>query len=128
MTARLRGFRVTVPGPRVAPPWWVLIAVPLISLTGALAATSLLLLGTSRDPVTVYREIIRTSFGSMFGLADTLATSTSLIFTGLAAAIAFRVQLWNIGAEGQLYAGAIATSGVAIAIGPRLPHAVYPFL
>jgi ABC-type uncharacterized transport system permease subunit len=48
-------------------------------------------------------------------LTETLTRATPLIFTGLAAAVAFRARLWNIGAEGQLYAGALAT--VAIGAG-----------
>ena len=51
--------------------------------------------------------------GSVFALTETLTRATPLIFTGLAAAVAFRARLWNIGAEGQLYAGALA----AVAVG-----------
>jgi simple sugar transport system permease protein len=51
--------------------------------------------------------------GSVFALTETLTRATPLIFTGLAAAVAFRARLFNIGAEGQLYAGALA----AVAIG-----------
>jgi simple sugar transport system permease protein len=48
------------------------------------------------------------AFGSVFALAETLTRATPLMLTGLAAAVAFRARLYNIGAEGQLYAGAIA--------------------
>jgi ABC-type uncharacterized transport system permease subunit len=51
--------------------------------------------------------------GSAFALTETLTRATPLIFTGLAAAVAFRAKLYNIGAEGQLYMGALA----AVAIG-----------
>ena len=53
--------------------------------------------------------------GTLFAATETLTRATPLIFTGLAAAIAFRARLFNIGAEGQLYAGALAT--VAIGAG-----------
>lgn len=46
--------------------------------------------------------------GSAFALSETLTRATPLIFTGLAAALAFRARFWNIGAEGQLYLGAMA--------------------
>jgi simple sugar transport system permease protein len=49
----------------------------------------------------------------MFALTETLTRATPLIFTGLAAAIAFRARLYNVGGEGQLYAGALA----AVAVG-----------
>ena len=47
--------------------------------------------------------------GSTFAFTEVLVRATPLIFTGLAAAVAFRAKLWNIGAEGQLYLGALAT-------------------
>jgi general nucleoside transport system permease protein len=47
-------------------------------------------------------------FGSLFTVTETLTRATPLILTGLAAAVAFRARLWNIGAEGQLYLGALA--------------------
>ena len=53
--------------------------------------------------------------GSLFALTETLTRATPLILTGLAAAVAFRARLCNIGAEGQLYAGALA----AVAVGSR---------
>ena len=46
-------------------------------------------------------------FGSIFSVSEMLTRATPLIFTGLAAALAFRARLWNIGAEGQLYLGAL---------------------
>ena len=46
-------------------------------------------------------------------------SATPLLFTGLAAAVAFRMQLYNIGAEGQLYIGAICGAGAAIWLGPH---------
>jgi ABC-type uncharacterized transport system permease subunit len=52
-------------------------------------------------------------FGSRFAWSETLTRATPLILTGLAAAVAFRGRLFNIGAEGQLYAGALA----AVAVG-----------
>ncbi len=47
--------------------------------------------------------------GSQFALLETLTRATPLIFTGLAVAVAFRARLWNIGAEAQLYIGAVVT-------------------
>ncbi len=47
--------------------------------------------------------------GSQFAFFETLTRATPLIFTGLAVAVAFRAKLWNIGAEAQLYIGAVVT-------------------
>ena len=51
--------------------------------------------------------LLKGALGSGFALSETFARATPLIFTGLAAAVAFKSRFWNIGAEGQLYAGAI---------------------
>ena len=55
------------------------------------------------------------SFGTPYGQAQMLIAGIPLVFTGLAVAIAFRMQLWNIGAEGQFYFGAFGATAVAYA-------------
>jgi general nucleoside transport system permease protein len=101
----------------------LLVAVPVVAVLLALAVSAVFLWLTGHDPVTVYQVMVRASFASRYGLADTLVSATPLILTGLAAVVSFRVKLWNIGAEGQLYLGAVAASGVALWIGDRLPTA-----
>ena len=71
------------------------------------------------DPIRVYVHIVGSSLGSIGAISDTLVKSTPLILTGLACALAFRMRLWNIGAEGQLLLGAWAASAVVLA--PLLP-------
>ena len=58
-----------------------------------------------------YALLLEGGFGSRFALTETLTRATPLILTGLAAAVAFRARLFNIGAEGQLYAGALGRGG-----------------
>ena len=53
--------------------------------------------------------MIKGARGTQFAFLETLTRATPLIFTGLAAAVAFRAKLWNIGGEAQLYAGAVMT-------------------
>ena len=60
-----------------------------------------------------YGLMLKGAVGSVFAVSEMLTRATPLIMTGLAAAIAFRARLWNIGLEGQLYAGALA----AVAVG-----------
>jgi general nucleoside transport system permease protein len=88
------------------------------SVLAALTVAAVVLLLTGHRPMFVYVEMFRASFGTGLALTDTLASATPLIFTGLAAAVAFRVGLYNIGGEGQLYLGAIFGSGAALALGP----------
>ncbi|SEQ41195.1 nucleoside ABC transporter membrane protein [Devosia sp. YR412] len=83
----------------------------LVSLGAGLAALLLVaipVLFAGGSPFTAYGLIIQGAFGSMFALSETLNRATPLILTGLAAAVAFRARLWNIGAEGQLYIGALS--------------------
>jgi simple sugar transport system permease protein len=89
----------------------------LLAPLGAVAVTLLLgslLVARAGAPVgRAYMLLLEGGFGSRFALTETLTRATPLILTGLAAAVAFRARLYNIGAEGQLYAGAMA----AVAVG-----------
>jgi ABC-type uncharacterized transport system permease subunit len=55
------------------------------------------------------------AFGSGYGLSETVVKAIPLMITGLAVSLAFRMKLWNIGAEGQFFMGAFAASGIALA-------------
>ena len=79
----------------------------------AMAVCSLLILWGGASPLEGWALMLRGSLGSAFALSETLTRATPLIFTGLAAATAFRAKLWNIGGEGQFYIGAC----VAILLG-----------
>ena len=59
-----------------------------------------------------YAHLAKGALGSTFAITETLTRAAPLIFTGLSAAVAFRARLWNIGAEGQFYLGAIATAAL----------------
>lgn len=89
---------------------------PFGAALGALAATlavSAVLLALARVPVMrAYGLLFKDSLGGPFALSETLTRATPLILCGLSVAVAFRSKLYNIGAEGQLYAGALATVAV----------------
>jgi simple sugar transport system permease protein len=90
------------------------LAATLLYPVGAVAATlvfaALLVLAAGADPLSVLGLVARGAAGSQFAILETLTRATPLIFTGLAVAVAFRARLWNIGAEAQLYAGAVVTA------------------
>jgi simple sugar transport system permease protein len=65
--------------------------------------------------------MVDSAFGSSRALSETLITATPLILTGVAAAIAFKMLVWNIGGEGQFIMGAIFASGFAIWLGDGAP-------
>ena len=66
--------------------------------------------GCSANVVDAYRALFTGAIGSRLNLVETLAKAAPLVFTGLAVAVAFRARFWNIGAEGQLLAGAMAAA------------------
>jgi simple sugar transport system permease protein len=66
------------------------------------------------DPLASYAHIARAAFGNVGVFSDTLVTATPLIFVGLACSLAFRMKLWNIGAEGQFFMGALGASAVIL--------------
>ena len=102
---------------RLEQPWWLSVVVPLGSLGAAFAIIAVLLVATGHDPGHTFRNIVEQGFTGHGALSATLLAATPLLFTGLAAAAAFRMQLFNIGAEGQLYLGAIGASWVALKLG-----------
>jgi general nucleoside transport system permease protein len=85
------------------------IALPAASIATAFVLTALLVIFSGASPFSVFHLVARGAAGSTFALLETLTRATPLIFTGLAAAVAFRAKLWNIGGEAQLYMGAVAT-------------------
>ncbi len=90
------------------------VLVPIISILLALIFGGILLLIAGESPFAVYRAMLRGALGDRNGLAETLVKTIPLLLTGLGVAVAFRMQLWNIGAEGQLYLGAIAATGLGL--------------
>ncbi len=99
--------------PRTAPSRALTLGIPILSALVALLLAAIPLAFAGADIIAAYREMILGVFGSVFAFTEMLTRATPLIFTGLAAALAFRARLWNIGAEGQLYLGAMA----AVAVG-----------
>jgi len=83
------------------------LAAPLAAIAVSFIVAALLVLIGGASPFAVFAAVIKGAAGTQFALLETLTRATPLIFTGLAAAVAFRARLWNIGGEAQLYAGAI---------------------
>ncbi len=88
----------------------LLIFAPICAVLFSFLIAGILILIAGADPLDSYAKIFVGAFGSKNAMAETLARATPIILTGLAAAIAFRAKFWNIGAEGQLYAGALAVT------------------
>jgi len=94
------------------------LLMPLLATLLALLIGAIMLLALDADPVEAYSALIIGAFGSPNALADTAVKATPLLFVGLGICIAFRGGVINIGGEGQLVAGAVAATAVAV----YLPH------
>jgi general nucleoside transport system permease protein len=105
--------------PRGEPPRWLSPLLTLVALVVALIIGAIMLAFVGGDPVKAYLHIVDAAFGDIGVLSDTLVKATPLILTGLACALAFRMRLWNIGAEGQFLLGAWGASAVVLL--PVLP-------
>jgi simple sugar transport system permease protein len=99
-------------------------SISLAAIVLALIVSAILILIAGVNPISAYLALVDGAFGNLYSLGVTLAKTTPLIFTGLSVAFAFRCNLLNIGAEGQLYAGALASVLVGIHL-RGLPAAIH---
>lgn len=114
---------------REAAPLWLLASAPLIAVIVALALSGVLIALAGASVPEAYGRILAGAFGSRLAITETLARAVPLMLTGLAAAVAFRARLWNIGAEGQLYLGAIAAAAASFHLfGSLTPWLQVPLL
>lgn len=96
------------------------LAPQAIALVGALAVGAVVLALLGVNPANAYWSALVGVFGSKNGLSDMLAKATPLLLVALGICIAFRSNVINIGAEGQLVVGALAAAATAISIGERV--------
>jgi ABC-type uncharacterized transport system permease subunit len=124
-------------------PGWLGVASSILGVVLALVVGGVVLRAAgAQDPIATYREIFKEGFGTpadwragigaliagsdcpkgmlCFGpLSDTLVKASPILLTGLACIVAFRMKLWNIGADGQMFLGAWAATAVAVFILPK---------
>lgn len=93
------------------------------SLIGLLFG-ALLILMSGKQPLMAYAALLQGALGSVYGITETLLSTTPLIFAGLAVAFAFYCGLFNIGVEGQLVIGGLVAgwAGFALAGLPPILH------
>jgi ABC-type uncharacterized transport system permease subunit len=108
----VRGFSLRLE-PRLEVPRWLPYGVPILSLVAALILGMLPMLAQGINPLTGYRDMVLLAFGSAYGISETIMKALPLMLAGLGVALAFRMLVWNIGAEGQLYMGAFLSCLVA---------------
>ncbi len=89
---------------------WTVIGTRVVSVIAALLVGGAVFAAAGYNVPALAAQVVSSSLGNAFGLQDLGLLYAPLILTGLAATVALRIGLWNIGGEGQFYAGAIAAS------------------
>ena len=101
----------------------------IFSLLAGLAAISIVFLLAGANPVHAIIEIFQGSFGSAYGIQETITKAIPLVLIGTGLTLAFRAKFWNIGAEGQLLMGAVFSTWVGLNFGETLPpYAIVPLM
>ena len=100
------------------------VLTPFLAIAFGFAVAAGIILAIGKNPLDVYSLMLRFSLTRADSLAAIFFKATPLIFSGLAVALSFRVNLWNIGVEGQYYVGAFAAAWVGFAL-RGLPQAVH---
>ncbi len=106
--------------PRVSapePPWALRLKdlfAPAGAIVGALAVTALLLVVLGVNPLFAYKSMVLGAVGTTQSFSDTVAKTVPIALIALGVALTFQCGLWNIGGEGQFYAGAIGAALVGI--------------
>jgi simple sugar transport system permease protein len=92
------------------------IRAPLLAILLTLALGFLLVLCITDDPVRAYRDLLLANFDSLGNFALFLNRATPLILIALGVIFSFRAGIFNVGGEGQLYAGAIVTTVIGVTL------------
>ena len=91
--------------------------LPVFSVLLGLLMSGLMMLFLGYNPLIVYSNMLSYAFRDIYNIADIFAKATPLILTGLAFGFAFRASLFNIGAQGQFYIGAVMAVACALKLG-----------
>jgi len=103
-------YRIEIDASQKGDAWWV----PIASVLLALLLCGVFIYASGMDPIAVYKKMFRGAFFTKYGLTETIVKAIPLLLCGLGVAIAYRIKVWNIGAEGQFVAGALAATAVTI--------------
>lgn len=110
---------------RDALPWYTAWGVRIGAILLAIIVCGLLTLFlTGENPFSVYGTMIKGIFGSERRIWNTLQSLAMLLCVSLAVTPAFKMRFWNIGAEGQVLVGGLATAACMILLGGKVPNAL----
>src|SRR5690242_9148558 len=87
--------------------WLASLVVTAVAVGLALAASSVLLIFANVNVFDAFEALFFGALGDLEGVSGSLTKAIPQVFTGLSAGIAFRAKIWNVGQEGQVYAGSM---------------------
>jgi general nucleoside transport system permease protein len=99
------------------------VVVLISSLLCGLIVSSLLFLSRDVNPIDAISKIFISSFGSLYGIKETITKSIPLLLTATGLVLAFKGKFWNIGSEGQILFGSVAATYIALTFG-NLPSLI----
>jgi general nucleoside transport system permease protein len=99
---------------------WAVLA-PLLGAAVGLVVGTLIIVASGADPLAAYAALARGALGGPRPLTETVLKATPLVIMGLGLVVAFRCRIWNIGGEGQYFAGALAGTVVGLLGQASLP-------
>lgn len=98
----------------------------IFAVLASLTVSGVVFLIMGNSPWQAYSAIIYGAFGNMNNIAETLSRTSTFLFLALAATVAFKAYIFNIGMEGQLYIGALFATFIAISLGNLTPAVILP--
>lgn len=100
------------------------VVIRLVAILASLIATAVLLLALGKGPELTFgvlKTLFITTFFTDYGIIDTVTKAIPLLLCSVAVSYAFKMKLWNIGAEGQMAMGAMAANAVVLAFPDMAP-------
>lgn len=100
------------------------IGIYALSILASFLIIGVVIFLLGKNPWIAYYFFVREAALTQFGLGETLVRATPLLFCGLGLAIAFTAKYWNVGAEGQMYFGAISSTWFALLLWDKVQNPV----
>ena len=106
-------------------PWYYSWLIRLVSILAALIVSgAVTMLLTHQNPISVYATMVDGAFGTSRRVWNLLQSLAILLCVALALTPAFKMRFWNIGGEGQVLVGGLATAACMICLGGKIPNAL----
>lgn len=107
----MRRYRIE---PRAEASPWLVIAASLAAIAAALVVTGFIFMAFGHNPFRAYAVLLGATLSDFRGFSEVLRKTVPLLLCGVGLVLAFRMKFWNIGAEGQILAGAAGATWVAL--------------